>query len=261
MLIDTSGQLERGTTWFLRSRRLGDDMARDDRATSSRGSRRCRRACRSCSTRRRGARRRRGRRARGAGRAARARRTRGHVRHAVRRARHRRGGRASEAGRWSRWRRSTSSCHNRSGSPGCARRSRRCRAPSIGRSSRRARCRTTCRASRAPSRRKSLAGGGDVGARRRISSPAWQDRNRRALERATQLLAELRAVPAPDAAMLSVALRELRDWPDDLDEHRAPGVAGDTHEKSRANPAFFIDARKAIRTPGCCSPACPSGPA
>jgi glutamate dehydrogenase len=27
MLIDTSGQLERGTTWFLRSRRLGDDMA------------------------------------------------------------------------------------------------------------------------------------------------------------------------------------------------------------------------------------------
>ena len=30
------------------------------------------------------------------------------------------------------------------------------------------------------------------------------------LERATQLLTELRAVPAPDAAMLSVALRELR---------------------------------------------------
>jgi len=27
MLIDTSAQLERGTTWFLRSRRLGDDMA------------------------------------------------------------------------------------------------------------------------------------------------------------------------------------------------------------------------------------------
>ncbi|HEY5307298.1 MAG TPA: NAD-glutamate dehydrogenase, partial [Casimicrobiaceae bacterium] len=38
----------------------------------------------------------------------------------------------------------------------------------------------------------------------------WQDANKRALERATQLLAELRAVPAPDAAMLSVALRELR---------------------------------------------------
>ena len=39
---------------------------------------------------------------------------------------------------------------------------------------------------------------------------AWQDVNRRPLERAAQLLAELRAVPAPDAAMLSVALRELR---------------------------------------------------
>jgi glutamate dehydrogenase len=38
----------------------------------------------------------------------------------------------------------------------------------------------------------------------------WQDANKRALERATQLLMELRAVPAPDAAMLSVALRELR---------------------------------------------------
>ena len=39
---------------------------------------------------------------------------------------------------------------------------------------------------------------------------AWRDRNRRALERAGQLFAELRAVPNPDAAMLSVALRELR---------------------------------------------------
>jgi glutamate dehydrogenase len=39
---------------------------------------------------------------------------------------------------------------------------------------------------------------------------AWQDANRRALERATQLIAELRAVPAPDAEMLAVALRELR---------------------------------------------------
>jgi len=39
---------------------------------------------------------------------------------------------------------------------------------------------------------------------------AWQDANKRTLERATQLLTELRAVPAPDAAMLSVALRELR---------------------------------------------------
>lgn len=39
---------------------------------------------------------------------------------------------------------------------------------------------------------------------------AWAADNTRALERATQLMAELRAVPAPDAAMLSVALRELR---------------------------------------------------
>jgi len=39
---------------------------------------------------------------------------------------------------------------------------------------------------------------------------AWRDKNRRALERSGQLFTELRAVPTPDAAMLSVALRELR---------------------------------------------------
>ena len=39
---------------------------------------------------------------------------------------------------------------------------------------------------------------------------AWQKANRRTLERASQLLAELRAVPSPDSAMLSVTLRELR---------------------------------------------------
>ena len=54
-----------------------------------------------------------------------------------------------------------------------------------------------------------LAGGGE------IESPAalvetWDATNRRTLERAAQLMGELRAVPAPDAAMLSVALRELR---------------------------------------------------
>ncbi|HSW06874.1 NAD-glutamate dehydrogenase [Aquabacterium sp.] len=38
----------------------------------------------------------------------------------------------------------------------------------------------------------------------------WATQNQRALERAAQLLGELRAVAAPDAAMLSVALRELR---------------------------------------------------
>ena len=39
---------------------------------------------------------------------------------------------------------------------------------------------------------------------------AWQQANSRAHERTAQLLAELRAVASPDAAMLSVALRELR---------------------------------------------------
>ncbi len=40
---------------------------------------------------------------------------------------------------------------------------------------------------------------------------AWQDRNGRAVERVERLLTELRAVNAADAAMLSVALRELRN--------------------------------------------------
>ncbi len=39
---------------------------------------------------------------------------------------------------------------------------------------------------------------------------AWQGRSGRAIERAQQLLSELRAAPTVDAAMLSVALRELR---------------------------------------------------
>ena len=38
----------------------------------------------------------------------------------------------------------------------------------------------------------------------------WQQTNQRALERAAQLIAELRSVPVPDSAMLSVTLRELR---------------------------------------------------
>jgi glutamate dehydrogenase len=38
----------------------------------------------------------------------------------------------------------------------------------------------------------------------------WAAQNQRPLERAEQLLGELRAVPKPDVAMLSVALRELR---------------------------------------------------
>ena len=50
------------------------------------------------------------------------------------------------------------------------------------------------------------AGSGSTGDR----VAQWQDNNRRALERSGQLFTELRAVTAPDAAMLSVALRELR---------------------------------------------------
>ncbi|MGQ0544783.1 MAG: NAD-glutamate dehydrogenase, partial [Betaproteobacteria bacterium] len=40
---------------------------------------------------------------------------------------------------------------------------------------------------------------------------AWQSRNSVSMERAARLLEELRAAPAPDLAMLSVALRELRN--------------------------------------------------
>jgi glutamate dehydrogenase len=54
-----------------------------------------------------------------------------------------------------------------------------------------------------------VAGGGDVKHTAALIG-AWKDRNRRGLERAAQLLSELRAAPATDAAMLSVALRELR---------------------------------------------------
>jgi glutamate dehydrogenase len=39
---------------------------------------------------------------------------------------------------------------------------------------------------------------------------AWRERNHRAIEREEQLLAELRAAPVLDSAMFSVALRELR---------------------------------------------------
>ena len=39
---------------------------------------------------------------------------------------------------------------------------------------------------------------------------AWQERNCRAIDRAEQLLGELRVAPTLDPAMFSVALRELR---------------------------------------------------
>ena len=54
-----------------------------------------------------------------------------------------------------------------------------------------------------------IVGGGDLATSSRLIA-AWQDRNRRAIEREAQLLTELRAAPAIDPAMLSVALRELR---------------------------------------------------
>jgi glutamate dehydrogenase len=54
-----------------------------------------------------------------------------------------------------------------------------------------------------------LAGGGDRAAAGGLID-AWKDRNGRAIERVLQLLTELRAAGATDAAMLSVALRELR---------------------------------------------------
>jgi glutamate dehydrogenase len=54
-----------------------------------------------------------------------------------------------------------------------------------------------------------LAGGGESGSPAALVE-AWQASNGRTLERAAQLMGELRAVAAPDAAMLAVALRELR---------------------------------------------------
>ena len=53
-----------------------------------------------------------------------------------------------------------------------------------------------------------LAGGDATAASGLIG--AWQARNSRAIERAQQLMAEIRAAPAADSPMLSVALRELR---------------------------------------------------
>ncbi|HEY1437521.1 MAG TPA: NAD-glutamate dehydrogenase [Casimicrobiaceae bacterium] len=54
-----------------------------------------------------------------------------------------------------------------------------------------------------------IAGGGDIAATDGLIA-AWQDRNRRGIERAAKLLGELRTAAPIDAAMLSVALRELR---------------------------------------------------
>jgi glutamate dehydrogenase len=55
-----------------------------------------------------------------------------------------------------------------------------------------------------------LASASDIAAPSKLIS-AWEDRNRRGVERVVQLFAELRATSAVDPAMLSVALRELRN--------------------------------------------------
>ncbi len=55
-----------------------------------------------------------------------------------------------------------------------------------------------------------VLGGGSENAARSTLIAAWQDRNRRGIERAAQLLAELRSAGTVDSEMLSVALRELR---------------------------------------------------
>jgi glutamate dehydrogenase len=54
-----------------------------------------------------------------------------------------------------------------------------------------------------------LGGGADVTAPKLVN--AWQAGNRGAIERVARLLGELRSAPATDASMLSVALRELRN--------------------------------------------------
>jgi glutamate dehydrogenase len=54
-----------------------------------------------------------------------------------------------------------------------------------------------------------LVGGGDIASASGLIG-AWQDRNQRAIDRLGHLLSELRAAPALDPAMMSVALRELR---------------------------------------------------
>ena len=55
-----------------------------------------------------------------------------------------------------------------------------------------------------------LSSGGESNTPQKLIA-AWENRNRRGVERAAQLFGELRATAAVDAAMLSVALRELRN--------------------------------------------------
>jgi glutamate dehydrogenase len=55
-----------------------------------------------------------------------------------------------------------------------------------------------------------LSGAAGIGTRDELLA-SWQERNRRATERARRLMDELRAAPAADASMIAVALRELRN--------------------------------------------------
>ncbi|HEX8013521.1 MAG TPA: NAD-glutamate dehydrogenase [Casimicrobiaceae bacterium] len=55
-----------------------------------------------------------------------------------------------------------------------------------------------------------LADGGDAASSGKLIA-AWEGRNRRSIDRAAQLIGELRAAATVDTAMLSVALRELRN--------------------------------------------------
>ena len=137
MLIDTSRLIERGTTWFLRSRRLSDDMAATIahftprvEALAARLPRAARRATSARASKPRSTR----YVAHGVPRGARGARRR--ARHAVLDARHRRGRRRDDSGRSSSSPTSISTCRRGSACRGCARGSRRCRATSTGRCSR-----------------------------------------------------------------------------------------------------------------------------
>ena len=103
----------------------------------------------------------------------------------------------------------TSSSRTSLGCRGCATGWPRCRMVRTGRCWRRKRCRTICPACSGRSPAEVLAGSSENAAQELLIA-AWQDRNRRGIERAGQLLTELRSAGSVDSAMLSVALRELR---------------------------------------------------
>ena len=135
-------------------------------------------------------------------RAARARGARRRARRHVQRARHRRGRRPAEARRRRRGAACTSASRASSTSRGCASASASSRPTTTGRPSPRPRCATTSPACCAPSLPTPCAP---------ETSPPGRRATRVLHERLKQILAELRAVESPDLAMLSVAMRELRN--------------------------------------------------